>query len=196
MVLITVDTTSTQLKCLMGSSGWQLTHYQWAAASWSPPFMMDTTTWWVAVARVPLCSTLPCSPLLTRLPSFLLPHPPTLTSPQSGRHSQTPHTSAPALPYLEGHWWLLVVTGLNPPYTSTPLSPSHGWQLERCLWECAIPALSHCPLERWWSSEDGLGIHPAHHLCTRLVSNCSNLIWHHHMYCAYVFTKSLLTSNT
>jgi len=98
--------------------------------------------------QVPLCSTLPCSPLLTRLPSILPPHPPTLTSPQSGRHSQTPHTSAPALPYLEGHWWLLVASTTNPPYTSTPLSPSHGCQLGRCLWECTKSSLSHCPMER------------------------------------------------
>jgi len=29
--------------------------------------------------------------------------------------------NGPALPYLEGHWWLLVDTPINLPYTSTPL---------------------------------------------------------------------------
>ena len=98
-------------------------------------------------------------------------------SPQSGRHSQIPHMSHPALPYLEGHWWLLVAAPDNPPYTSTSLSPSHGYQLGRCPWEYTWPALWHCPLERWWSSEERLGIQTGHHLSTRLVWNCSNIIW-------------------
>ena len=83
-----------------------------------------------------------------RATQHLPPHPATLTSPQSGRHSQIPHTSHPALPYLKGHWWLLAAATTNLPYTSTSLSPSHGYQLGRCPWEWTAPALSHCPLER------------------------------------------------